>query len=270
MPFSRGELDGLLALAEPGIATLVTEQAAVLAEPAGRRGERHRGATTRFSWCWPRPTPTRPAEIADILGHGGEGRAVAPPGRGGRGGGDRRDPGGQRPAEGPGPGQGHRAGGGGRRHRPRGRRPGGRPRGVLRPLRRARAPPTPTTSAGCWTSWRPSPTGEGPSGPVQDGGPGGLPRRAGDRSEGMVEGTIAGAARRRRGFGYDPVFVPDEGAGRHLRRDDLRREARSRTGGGPSGPWPPCWRSALRTERSGGVFQPAVVPLSATGLVGRQ
>ena len=30
----------------------------------------------------------------------------------------------------------------------------------------------------------------------------------------MVEGSIAGAARGDGGFGYDPVFVPDEGAGR--------------------------------------------------------
>ncbi len=34
------------------------------------------------------------------------------------------------------------------------------------------------------------------------------------RSEGVVEGSIAGAARGDGGFGYDPVFVPDEGAGR--------------------------------------------------------
>ena len=36
-PFSRGELDGLLALAESGIATLVSEQAAVLADPPAPR-----------------------------------------------------------------------------------------------------------------------------------------------------------------------------------------------------------------------------------------
>ncbi len=33
-------------------------------------------------------------------------------------------------------------------------------------------------------------------------------------SEGVVEGSIAPAARGAGGFGYDPVFVPDEGAGR--------------------------------------------------------
>jgi len=33
-------------------------------------------------------------------------------------------------------------------------------------------------------------------------------------AEGMVEGTIAPQARGSAGFGYDPVFVPDEGGGR--------------------------------------------------------
>jgi XTP/dITP diphosphohydrolase len=33
-------------------------------------------------------------------------------------------------------------------------------------------------------------------------------------AEGVVDGTIAGAARGTAGFGYDPVFVPDEGGGR--------------------------------------------------------
>jgi ribonuclease PH len=37
VPFSRGELDNLLALAEAGIATVVAEQAAVLAGPPSRR-----------------------------------------------------------------------------------------------------------------------------------------------------------------------------------------------------------------------------------------
>ena len=33
-------------------------------------------------------------------------------------------------------------------------------------------------------------------------------------AEGVVNGTIADAARGEGGFGYDPVFVPDEGDGR--------------------------------------------------------
>jgi XTP/dITP diphosphohydrolase len=33
-------------------------------------------------------------------------------------------------------------------------------------------------------------------------------------AEGVVEGTIAGGARGESGFGYDPVFVPDDGDGR--------------------------------------------------------
>ncbi|HMQ27471.1 MAG TPA: RdgB/HAM1 family non-canonical purine NTP pyrophosphatase [Acidimicrobiales bacterium] len=33
-------------------------------------------------------------------------------------------------------------------------------------------------------------------------------------AEGAVDGTIAGEARGSEGFGYDPVFVPDEGDGR--------------------------------------------------------
>lgn len=33
------------------------------------------------------------------------------------------------------------------------------------------------------------------------------------KAEGVTAGTIAGAARGRTGFGYDPVFVPDEGGG---------------------------------------------------------
>ncbi len=33
-------------------------------------------------------------------------------------------------------------------------------------------------------------------------------------AEGVVDGTIAETARGEAGFGYDPVFIPDEGAGR--------------------------------------------------------
>jgi XTP/dITP diphosphohydrolase len=33
-------------------------------------------------------------------------------------------------------------------------------------------------------------------------------------AEGVVEGTIAAAPRGEGGFGYDPLFVPDEGDGR--------------------------------------------------------
>ncbi len=36
------------------------------------------------------------------------------------------------------------------------------------------------------------------------------------RAEGRVDGTIAGAPRGSNGFGYDPIFLPDEAAGRTL------------------------------------------------------
>ena len=68
--------------------------------------------------------PDKAAEIAAIVDDVSRGRIelVARPAVRGRGGGDRRHPGGQRPAQGPGPGGGHRAAGHRRRHRPRGRR----------------------------------------------------------------------------------------------------------------------------------------------------
>ncbi len=55
MPFTKGELDEMLSLAEHGIAQLLDLQAETLAEPP-RRAER----CGRWSWYWPRRIPTRP------------------------------------------------------------------------------------------------------------------------------------------------------------------------------------------------------------------
>jgi XTP/dITP diphosphohydrolase len=41
-----------------------------------------------------------------------------------------------------------------------------------------------------------------------------LPDGAEIVTEGVCEGTIAGAERGDRGFGYDPLFVPSDGDGR--------------------------------------------------------
>jgi ribonuclease PH len=55
MPFTKGELDEMLSLAEHGIAQLLDLQAAVVAEPPARRWAV--GSTS--AWCWPAPIPTR-------------------------------------------------------------------------------------------------------------------------------------------------------------------------------------------------------------------
>ncbi len=69
--------------------------------------------------------------------------------------------------------------------------------------------------ASCWTSWRRCPTGEGTVAPGSRRWPWWPSPTGGEIwSEGVVEGSIAAAARGDGGFGYDPVFVPDEGAGR--------------------------------------------------------
>ena len=54
-------------------------------------------------------------------------------------------------------------------------------------------------------------------------------------AEGTVEGTIALAASGEGGFGYDPVFVPDEGGGAPSPRWRPRPSTPSRTGAGRSG-----------------------------------
>ena len=52
------------------------------------------------------------------------------------------------------------------------------------------------------------------AGPVPDGRLRHLPRRRRVWTEGVVDGTIADRPKGTGGFGYDPVFVPDEGDGR--------------------------------------------------------
>ena len=76
-------------------------------------------------------------------------------------------------------------------------------------------------------------------------------RRRGRRAPGSSPRKPAGRA----GFGYDPVFVPDDGDGRTFAEmTAAEKHAISATGAGPSGPWPrSCppaahWRSQLTAE----------------------
>ena len=64
-------------------------------------------------------------------------------------------------------------------------------------------------------------------------------------AEGVVDGTIAHRAQGSGGFGYDPVFVPAEGGGLHVRRDDPGGQARHfAPRAGRSAPWRPRWPTA--------------------------
>ena len=136
MPFTKSELDEMLSLAEHGIAQLLRPADGHPGRPArppltGRRGRRaraHAGGGQR-----------QPRQGSRDRRHPGRGpgtdAGAPPPGRARRRG-DRGHPGGERPAEGPGPVRGHRARRRRRRHRARGRRPRRRARGVLGPVRR--------------------------------------------------------------------------------------------------------------------------------------
>ncbi len=63
-------------------------------------------------------------------------------------------------------------------------------------------------------------------------------------AEGTVEGTIAAEARGSGGFGYDPVFVPDGGAGTTFARDAAGGEGRGvAPGAGVPGARPPAGRT---------------------------
>ena len=73
-------------------------------------------------------------------------------------------------------------------------------------------------------------------------------------AEGAVEGTIADARRGSGGFGYDPVFVPDDGDGRTFAEMSPPRSTPSPTGPAPSPPSPRRflvrWTTATVVERT--------------------
>ena len=137
-----------------------------------------------------------------------------------------------------------------RRHRPRGRRARRRPGRLLGPLRRGATPPTPTTSPSCCRLSTRLPDGGGERrARFVTVALVAFPDGAEVVAEGIVEGAIAAGAARGGGFGYDPVFVPDEGDGADLRRDVGDRQERQLTSGpglrGPGSSPPGRIRSIL-------------------------
>ncbi len=236
--------------------------------PAGaRRGRDQRASSPSSERCWPTrlrvdsdraavklvlatANPDKADEIRAVLrGRGHRRRARPAPGARPGGRRDRRHARGERAVEGGGPLRGDRPA----RRSPT--TPGSRStRSTVRracPRRgsRVRTPPTPTT----WTSWCELLHDVPVSARTARFTTVALARWPDGREVaaiGEVEGVIAAEPHGTGGFGYDPVFVPVEGDGRTLRRDDGGREAPG-LAPGPRVPYPGRRAEGRRSPGSG-------------------
>ena len=116
--------------------------------------------------------------------------------------------------------------GAGRRHRPRGRRPGRRARCALGPLRGRRRHLRRQRRAAARVARRPSRSSSGRRGSARSRWCAG-PTAGRSSPKAWSRATSRRGAGASDGFGYDPVFIPDEGDGRTFAEMVLAREARA-------------------------------------------
>ena len=235
-----GELDALLELAELGLAEITDLQAEMVAvapppaASADRQRDRRWSAPrpTRTRWprsssCWPAPSTCCRGRPTCRTWSRTPTRWRATPA-------SRRRPSPPRPAR---PAVG-------RRHRARGRPPSTAAPACTRPATPASTPPTPTTGPSCWPSWRRA-RRQRPPGPLPHRRRRRVARRSGAARRGRVRRDDRVGRAGWAGFGYDPVFVPDDGDGRTFAEmDEADKHAAVPPWAGVQGPAGGCCRRA--------------------------